>query len=430
MMKNALFLLWMYLLLFGTSEVSALPCVADTLDKYIMKGFSCTVEDKLFSKFNYSSTFNNAGMIADGPPANMIQVAPITVPPGQPASLNPGLAFSSAAWSVLNLQSIDAVIDYAVTVMPGGHKIKDGSLDLRGFRTKDGSIKDDKDLSAAGLRMTLQTFWSMQNNQEQKQLHDEKQFGLTSYIDARDRFSLNGGATGTAQISEIDNQFSEDPKARTNLPPGAPKNKGTSDGSVIAYDGLLQRLSFTGDRMTDTGFPGDPVLMASVNIPDFLFNGVATGGDLLFQAATDGVFDISNGANVFMAATIPVLVYVPATNSFYGEMTNPQFPGVDSPWIAAMAALFNPSSPSFDPDLLLYFTYNPRDDMLNLTQGFTVNGTSGGPDGIFAAAPVPEPGTSLLVGFGIVGLLAATWQRRRGEGCESLPRASDGLPDV
>lgn len=213
-----IFLLTWPILLILSSKISAAPCMADTLDKYIVMGFKCTVEDKLFSKFNYSSTATNAGMAMAGPPVNMIQVAPVTVPPGQPPSFNPGLAFSSAVWSVLANQSIDSVIDYAVTVLPQGAKIKDASLDLLGFRTNDGAIKDDERVVSAGLNLTLHTFWSIQNNMEQKKLHDESQFMPTTFVDVENRFRLAGGMMGTAQISSIENRFSEDPQNLAPIP--------------------------------------------------------------------------------------------------------------------------------------------------------------------------------------------------------------------
>jgi hypothetical protein len=114
-----------------------------------------------------------------------------------------------------------------------------------------------------------------------------------------------------------------------------------------------------------------------------------------------------------MQANAPFLTYLSGSNSFYGQMTSFSFPGVQSPWVAEMANLLNPSSPNFDPSLQLWLTYQPNDNMLGLTQGFTQSGISDGPDGIFAApVGVPEPNSIVLLVMGISAV--SFWVRRRG----------------
>lgn len=199
------------------------------------------------------------------------------------------------------------------------------------------------------------------------------------------------------------------------------KNKGKSDGSSIIYDASLQSLSFTGHHMADTGFPGDPILAANVNIPSFTLAGQLSDGAFLFQVASGQLFSISSGSTLFMQAEIPFLTYLPDSNSFYGQMTSFSFPGVQSPWIAEMASLLNPSSPNFDPSLQLWFTYQPKDNLASLTQGFSQSAVSDGTDAIFAApVAVPEPNSFVLLALGIsaVGLWGRCWGIRGPAACE------------
>jgi len=207
------------------------------------------------------------------------------------------------------------------------------------------------------------------------------------------------------------------PTARPFPMPAAPKNKGRSDGSTVAYDVSLQRLSFTGHQMVDTGFPNDPILMADVNIPDFVLEGQLGAGEFLFRHASSSPFSISDSTGIFMQATTPFLTYLPSSNSFYGEMTDFEFLGVQSQWIAEFANLFDPSSPNFDPELRMYFTYDPGGNLLGLTQSFTTSGmASNGTDGVFAAQAIPEPSTLTLVGLGTLSLLSYGWRRRKWAG--------------
>ncbi len=196
--------------------------------------------------------------------------------------------------------------------------------------------------------------------------------------------------------------FMSDPEP---VPPpvAPPQNKGKSGGSSVSYDVSSETLSFSGHHLVDTGFSGDPILGADVNIPDFRVVAGNPDGIALFVAHPDPFFEISEGSEVFMRSRLS-LDYNSQTNSFLGEFMDPTFESHGSPWIEAMEQLFDPTSPNFDPNRKLYFSYDPRDNFLNLTQSFTVNGVSGGPDGIFASSSVPEPGTLLLLSIGLLAV--------------------------
>jgi hypothetical protein len=202
--------------------------------------------------------------------------------------------------------------------------------------------------------------------------------------------TLTVQVTDTFPILGADYYLGVQPTSGAFPGPATQKNKGKSGGSSIIFDASLQSLSFTGHRMVDTGFPHDPILSADVNIPSFQFESVLSGGEYLFQSGSPGsLLRIIDSTGTFLQSAIPYLVYLPNSNSFYGEATSFSLPGVQSPWIAQMANLFNPLSPGFDPSVHLYFTYQPTDNLFNLTQGFTRNGNSDGGDGISAAQETP-----------------------------------------
>ncbi len=214
--------------------------------------------------------------------------------------------------------------------------------------------------------------------------------------------------------------FQSDPEP--NLRPARlPQHKADSGGSTLSYDAATEVVRFSGHHLVGTGFPGDPILGADVLIPDFQ---VVTGTEdhvVIFIARTDPTFEISLGGNVYLRARL-TLDYRADENTFLGILTDFTFSSFGSPWIAAMADLFNPASPDFNPDLKLYFTYAPRDNFLDLTQSFTVNAISGGSDSLFAAQATPEPSALLLLGLGLVAVLVMSKsQRMRRRAGTSIP---------
>jgi hypothetical protein len=113
----------------------------------------CTVEDKIFRKYSYNSTVSVNGVVMTDPVTGkplllpdpmFVQVAPIQAVNPPPVSLNPGLEFSSAAWTVGPTQAISTTIDYIVEVPQGAPLIKDASLLLRGTAVNGGSITDEE----------------------------------------------------------------------------------------------------------------------------------------------------------------------------------------------------------------------------------------------------------------------------------------------
>jgi dienelactone hydrolase len=186
-----------------------------------------------------------------------------------------------------------------------------------------------------------------------------------------------------------------------------------SKGKSAFYDAAAGKLSIRDDRISDTGFTGDPILDADVNLPDLFLAG-AFDDIFVFIVGDDAAFDISHGSSSFVNADLPVLFYDAPNNSFFGELTDFSFASLGSPWAAGMSDLFDPGSAGFDPRRKLWFTYAPDENLHALTQGFSVDGFSSGTNGIFAApAAVAVPSGLALVAIGLLGVGVVRLRGRR-----------------
>jgi hypothetical protein len=110
------------------TESAPPPCVQGTMADYLALENGCTIEDKVFSDFEYNNVVQPS---VDGP--NVVDPASITVTPDATA-LNPGLTFQGG-WSSQNGTSSDIKISFTITVMEGGNPIEDASLAIAGSGT-------------------------------------------------------------------------------------------------------------------------------------------------------------------------------------------------------------------------------------------------------------------------------------------------------
>jgi hypothetical protein len=103
---------------FTTTAVGA-PCVTQTLDNYVAAGFSCTIDDKLFSNFVYTQSGGT------GIAANAVTVTPSIVADGVEIDF-------SGKWSGSSLLNS---VTYSVETVSGKNLIQDALLAVEGAAT-------------------------------------------------------------------------------------------------------------------------------------------------------------------------------------------------------------------------------------------------------------------------------------------------------
>ncbi len=181
-------------------------CPTTTLDNYLGAGYSCGINDKTFSDFQYSYSSNPPG---SGIPAGGVTVTPITT------SGNPGLQFS-AGWfaSTGSVTEMDSLIQYQVNVNPDGTLITDLSLSIDGVGfSGTGAVFVDETAClgavlpdcSGGQIVTL----SVYDSSEGSKLFDEVTFSGVTEISMVKDISVQAGTDGDARLGSVTNQFSE-----------------------------------------------------------------------------------------------------------------------------------------------------------------------------------------------------------------------------
>ena len=226
MKKLSLFLC----VLLGTSAIAmaSIACPVSTYDTYLGTGFSCTIDDKTFSNFLYSSSASGgAGTI----PASGVAVVPVTT------LNNPGFLFTGG-FGVISNQTQDELFGFTVRVNQGGNPIDDITLLQLGTGftgTGSASIAETVclgDTFANGcLGGTIVTLSTVDNSTLVK-LSDHITFAPVRVIDVVKDLELFGGPSGSAFVSGVENQFSEAPE------PSSLVMLGTG---IVGLAGILRR---------------------------------------------------------------------------------------------------------------------------------------------------------------------------------------------
>jgi hypothetical protein len=201
---SALLVIACVALLSGIGFASACPS-GGYMSTYLGTGFSCTIGDKTFSSWIYTSTSSPPGFEIQ---AGSVGVTPITTPG------NPGFQFN-APWLASTLSGVqgrDSFFEFQVN--SSGAPITDVSLSIGGFGTTGtGSITVDETVClgatfpacSGGTTKTLEVY----ANSGGFKAFDEVSFAGVTEVDVEKDVLIDAGTNGSATLSLVTNQFSE-----------------------------------------------------------------------------------------------------------------------------------------------------------------------------------------------------------------------------
>jgi hypothetical protein len=184
------------------SFASAAPaCTSETLNNYLAAGFSCTIDNLLFSNFTYTDTAIPSSAAI---PATAVFVAPITT------ALDEGLTFN-ANWSVSSGQEEDSTIKFSVSTVNHADTIDKLSLVFDGSYTGNGTSGVTEAYCKGGTLTSCPTAeGEISVTNPPLVLSDTTQVftGVNTLSVSKD-ISVDALTGGTAKISDVENTYGQ-----------------------------------------------------------------------------------------------------------------------------------------------------------------------------------------------------------------------------
>jgi hypothetical protein len=164
-------------------------CTGGLMSAYLTSGFSCTIDDKLFSNFSYSN-------VGTAPDASVVMVTPQT-------GTEEGFQFQGA-WAAGPTQSGDSLIGFTVSIASGTNLITDAVLSMSGVATSGGGTASVAENLSNGASLFVFSGGGL------SQLADSATFAGVSTLDVHYKDVEVAGNGGFAAISAVVNAFSQD----------------------------------------------------------------------------------------------------------------------------------------------------------------------------------------------------------------------------
>jgi PEP-CTERM motif-containing protein len=182
-----------------SGPVSAAPTAPCMPGPYSSYTFSCTVGDKTFSSFLFSSMAGGSGV---APAAGDITVTPEETLNG------PGLVFSSTAISVTQSPAfIDVTLDFTVAA-GAGFLIDDASLDAVGSTSGDGTASVTETVSTLPPQ-PVDPLQVMFGGDPPPATDAIVNFGPVPVVDVSKEIFVDAGTTGSADVTSVTEAFSQ-----------------------------------------------------------------------------------------------------------------------------------------------------------------------------------------------------------------------------
>jgi PEP-CTERM motif len=223
-MKKMLVLFAALVLAASFAAATPMACTAETLNNYLAAGFSCEIDNLLFSNFTYTGTANGTAPIA----STAVNVTPITTPGDE------GLEFN-AGWSVSTPAEEDSNIGFIVSTVNKADTIDSLDLEFNGHYTGTGTSSVTENYCEGGLLASCPTTVNQiaVTNPPTVLSITSKDFTPVNTLQVSKDVNVSAGNGGTASISDLNNTYGQVPE---------PGTLGLLGGGLVAL-GLVRRRS-------------------------------------------------------------------------------------------------------------------------------------------------------------------------------------------
>jgi len=212
-------LIFAAVLLIATSAMAAPACQHQSLDNYLTAGFSCSIDNLLFSNFSYGPAGSPVG---NAIPAGGIDVTPLTTVLDEGFQFNPGMSVGTQPGGASAFQ--DSLIKFTVSTVSGAATLDDLTLFFQGSFTGTGtaSVTENYCLGGPLVGCPAANAGQLKVTNPPPVFNDAITFTTpVSSISVSKDINVTSGTNGTANTSMVVNQFSQVPEPMSMVMLGA-----------------------------------------------------------------------------------------------------------------------------------------------------------------------------------------------------------------